>query len=63
MAILQLIGNNEQGLTLQEIATQMDMARSSTSVIVPTLLELNYIKTVENNDKKFCLSVNTFFDN
>lgn len=60
MAILQLIGNNEQGLTLQEIATQMDMAKSSASVIVHTLLELNYIKTVENNDKKFCLGVETF---
>lgn len=60
MAILQLIGNNGQGLTLQEIATQMNMAKSSTSVIVHTLLELNYIKTVENNDKKFCLGVETF---
>lgn len=60
MAILQLIGRNEQGLTLQEIATQMDMAKSSASVIVHTLLELNYIKTMENNDKKFCLGVETF---
>lgn len=60
MAILQLIATHEQGITLQEIANNMGMAKSSASVIVHTLLDLNYIKTVENNEKKYCLSVEAF---
>lgn len=51
LAILKIIANSEHGITLQEIANQMDMAKSSTFAIVHTLLELNYISTVENNDK------------
>ena len=47
MAILQLIANSENGITLQEISRQMDIAKSSASVIVHTLRELNYIKTAE----------------
>ena len=49
LAILKIIANSEHGITLQEIANQMDMAKSSTFAIVHTLLELNYISTVENN--------------
>lgn len=60
MAILQLIANSENGITLQEISRQMDIAKSSASVIVHTLRELNYIKTAENNDKKYFLGVETF---
>lgn len=60
LAILKLIANSEHGITLQEIANQMDMAKSSAFVIVHTLLELNYISTVENNDKKYCLGIETF---
>lgn len=60
LAILQLIANSEQGITLQEIANKMGMAKSSAFVIVHTLLELNYIKTVENNDKKYRLGIETF---
>ena len=60
LAILKIIANSEHGITLQEIANQMDMAKSSTFAIVHTLLELNYISTVENNDKKYCLGVETF---
>ena len=60
MAILQLIANSENGITLQEISRQMDIAKSSASVIVHTLRELNYIKTAENNDKKYVLGVETF---
>ena len=60
LAILKIIANSEHGITLQEIANQMDMAKSSAFAIVHTLLELNYISTVENNDKKYCLGVETF---
>lgn len=60
LAILQLIANSEQGITLQEIANRMGIAKSSAFVIVHTLLQLNYIKTVENNDKKYCLGIETF---
>ena len=55
LAILKIIANSEHGITLQEIANQMDMAKSSAFAIVHTLLELNYISTVENNDKKILL--------
>ena len=60
LAILELIANSENGITLQEIAQAMDMAKSSAFVIVHSLLELQYIKTVENNDKKYCLDIRTF---
>ncbi len=60
MAILQLIAEYDNGITLQEIANHFHMAKSSASVIVHTLLELHYIKTMENNEKKYCLSVETF---
>jgi len=59
-AILQLIADNQQGITLQEIANEMGMAKSSAFVIVQTLLELNYITTVQNNNKKYCLGIETF---
>lgn len=58
--VLQLIANSSQGITLQEIADQLEMAKSSTFNIVHSLLELNYIRTVENNDKKYRLGVETF---
>lgn len=48
------------GITLQEIANEMEMAKSSTYVIVQTLLELNYITTVQNNNKKYCLGIEAF---
>lgn len=59
-AILQLIGDQKDGITLQEIANEMGMAKSSAFVIVQTLLELNYITTIQNNDKKYCLGIETF---
>lgn len=59
-AILQLIADSKDGITLQEIANEMDMAKSSAFVIVQTLLELNYISTVQNNNKKYCLGIETF---
>ena len=59
-AILQLIAESKGGITLQEIANEMEMAKSSTYVIVQTLLELNYITTVQNNNKKYCLGIEAF---
>ena len=45
-SILQLIASRKDGITLQEIANEMDIAKSSAFVIVQTLLELNYIQMV-----------------
>lgn len=59
-AILQLIADSKDGITLQEIANEMGMAKSSAFVIVQTLLELNYISTVKNNNKKYCLGIETY---
>lgn len=59
-AILHLIAERKDGMTLQEIADQMEMAKSSAFVIVQTLLELNYIDKMPNNDKKYCLGLETF---
>lgn len=59
-AILQLIADSKDGITLQEIANEMEMAKSSAFVIVQTLLELNYISTVKNNNKKYCLGIETY---
>ena len=42
-AILQLIAESKGGITLQEIANEMEMAKSSTYVIVQTLLELKIL--------------------
>lgn len=60
LSILQLIADRKSGITLQEIANEMDMAKSSAFVIVQTLLELNYITTIRDNDKKYCLGIETF---
>lgn len=60
LSILQLIADRKNGITLQEIANEMDMAKSSAFVIVQTLLELNYITTIRDNDKKYCLGIETF---
>lgn len=58
--ILQLIANANHGITLQEISDQLEIAKSSAFMIVHSLLELNYIRTVKNNDKKYRLGVETF---
>ncbi len=59
-SILDLIASTEGGITLQEIADHMDMAKSSAFVIVHSLLELGYIKSVEHNEKKYCLGIEAF---
>lgn len=58
--ILQLIADRKRGITLQEITNEMGMAKSSVFVIVQSLLELNYITTLRDNDKKYCLGIETF---
>lgn len=58
--ILQLIAGSKRGITLQEIANEMGMAKSSVFVIVQSLLKLNYISTLRDNDKKYCLGIETF---
>ncbi|WP_367566397.1 IclR family transcriptional regulator [Lacrimispora sp.] len=58
--ILQLIAGRKRGITLQEITNEMGMAKSSVFVIVQSLLELNYITTLRDNDKKYCLGIETF---
>lgn len=59
-SILQLIADSKSGITLQEIANDMQMAKSSAFVIVQSLLELNYITTLRDNDKKYILGIETF---
>lgn len=59
-SILQLIADSKRGITLQEITNEMGMAKSSVFVIVQSLLELNYISTLRDNDKKYCLGIETF---
>ncbi len=59
-AILQLVADCKNGITLQEIADKMEMAKSSAFVIVQSLLSLNYIARVQNNDKKYCLGLEAF---
>ncbi len=58
--ILKLVANSEHGISLQQIAQAMDMPKSSAFVIVHSLLELGYIKTVENNNKLYCLGIEIF---
>jgi len=58
--ILQLIADSKRGITLKEITDEMGMAKSSVFVIVQSLLELNYISTLRDNDKKYCLGIETF---
>ena len=60
LAILELIANSENGITLQEIAQAMDMAKSSAFVVVHSLLELQYIKTVETTTKILPRHTNIF---
>lgn len=59
-AILKLIADSEDGITLQEISDTMDMAKSSAFVIVHSLLELNYVQKNEKNEKKYCLGIEAF---
>lgn len=58
--ILQMIGDSKNGITLQEIADGLQIAKSSAFVIVHSLLMMNYITTVQNNNKKYCLGIETF---
>lgn len=59
-SILDLVASTEGGITLQEIADHLGLAKSSAFVIVHSLLELGYIKSADHNEKKYCLGIEAF---
>lgn len=59
-SILQLIAERTSGITLQELSDEMGIAKSSAYVILQTLVQLGYVTTMRNNDKKYCLGIETF---
>lgn len=60
MEILQLVSKSENGLTLQELSTKLDVPKSSVYVIVQTLLTLGYITPYRFNNKRYCLGLKLF---
>ena len=58
--VLQVVSDNADGTTLQQIADALEMPKSSAYVIVQTLLSLNYLSTMKHNDKKYCLGIEVF---
>ncbi len=60
MQMLKFIAKNKDGVTLQNIAEDLDVPKSSAFVILQTLLELNYVVPSRYNDKKYCLGIETF---
>jgi len=60
MEILQLVSKSENGLTLQELSSKLDVPKSSVYVIVQTLLSSGYIIPYRFNDKRYCLGIRLF---
>ncbi len=60
MKILQTVSMHCDGLTLQEIANALDMPKSSTYVIVQTLLSGKYLAHLKHNEKKYILGIEVF---
>jgi len=58
--ILQIVAKKPDGVTLQEVADELGIPKSSAFVIVQTLLSEGYIQTTRYNDKKYCLGLNLF---
>lgn len=58
--ILKFIAERKTGTTLQDIASNFDIPKSSAFVIIQSLLELNFISTLPFNDKSYCLGVEAF---
>jgi len=58
--VLDYVSKIQKGVTLQEIITEFNYPKSSAFVVVQSLLELGYLETVHDNDKKYCLGINTF---
>jgi len=60
MKILQTVSLHRDGMTLQEIANALDMPKSSTYVIVKTLLAGKYLAPMKQNEKKYTLGIEVF---
>lgn len=60
MQILQIVSKNNDGTTLQEIADELDIPKSSAYVIVQTLLSEHYLTTMRYNDKKYRIGLKLF---
>ncbi|MFI3170073.1 MAG: IclR family transcriptional regulator [Faecalibacterium sp.] len=58
--MLNYIGNNPKGVSLKEIAEDMDMPKSSAFVILQSLIELNCVTPNLENEKKYHIGVELF---
>lgn len=58
--MLNYIGNNPKGVSLKEIAEDMDMPKSSAFVILQSLIELNCVTPNHENEKKYHIGVELF---
>lgn len=60
MQILQIVSKKNDGTTLQEIADELGIPKSSAYVIVQTLLSENYLTPMRYNDKKYRIGLKLF---
>lgn len=60
MQILQIVSKTNDGTTLQEIADELEIPKSSAYVIVQTLLQDGYLSTMRYNDKKYRIGLKLF---
>ena len=60
MEILQIVSQKNDGVTIQEIADQMQIPKSSAFVIVKTLLSERYIEPMRYNDKKYKIGIKLY---
>jgi len=60
MQILQIVSKNNEGTTLQEIADELGIPKSSAFVIVKSLLQMGYLSPMRYNDKKYRLGLKLF---
>ncbi len=58
--MLNYIGDNPKGVSLKEIAEDMDMPKSSAFVILQSLVELNCVTPNHENEKKYHIGVEMF---
>ncbi len=58
--MLNYIGNNPKGVSLKEIAEDMDLPKSSAFVILQALIELNCVTPNLENEKKYHIGVEVF---
>jgi DNA-binding IclR family transcriptional regulator len=60
MQILQIVSERSEGITLQELADEMNIPKSSAFVIVQTLLAGKYLEPMKHNAKRYCLGIEVF---